>query len=99
VLGGGEITEADERGGVGLPFGGCRCAGKDAGIGMERAGHDNTAIAGLPGGGVAGKAKGAVWAVAGAAGERSGFEGFLPRRDVFVGKDVELLRDRSIFRR
>jgi hypothetical protein len=78
--GGGEITEADERGGMGLPFGGRRCSGKGAWIGTNRAGHYSTAIAGLPGGGVAGKgkAKGAVWAVAGAVGERSGFEGFLP---------------------
>jgi hypothetical protein len=47
--------------------------------------------------GVAGKAKGTVWAVAGAVGERSGFEGFLPQREIFAGKDVELWRDRSIF--
>ena len=80
-----------------MPFGGCRCADKDAGIGIEQAGHDSTAIAGLPGGGVAGKAKGAVWAVAGAVSERSGFKGFLPRREIFAGKEVELWRDRSIF--
>ena len=95
--GGGEIAEADKRGGMGLSFGGCRCAGKDAGIRIDRAGHYSTGMAGLPGGGVAGKAKGAVWAVAGAVSERSGFEGCFPRREIFAGKNVELRGDRSIF--
>jgi hypothetical protein len=46
-------------------------------------------MVGLPGGGVADEAKGAVWAVAGAVGERGGFGGFLPQRGVFAGEDVE----------
>jgi hypothetical protein len=36
----------EKRGDMGLPFGGRRCGGKGAAVGIYRAGHDSTAIAG-----------------------------------------------------